>query len=65
MLLAACLLGGVLTGCAGNRLTAALIDGKDVVPLKAGQTFTPDRDGCFYSLIAEAEIMAVKREALQ
>ena len=59
MLLAVCLLGSGLTGCARNRLLLKAIDGKDIVPLKAGQTFIPDRDGCFYSLQAEDEIMDI------
>ncbi len=65
MLLAVCLLGSVLTGCAGKRLTTvAAIEGKDIVPMQAGVAYTPDRDGCFYSLKAEAEIMEIKREAV-
>lgn len=64
-LLVVCLLGSALTGCAGNRLTPfTAIEGKDVVPMQAGVAYTPDRDGCFYSLKAEAEIMEIKREAL-
>lgn len=59
MLLAVCLLGSGLIGCARNRFPLNVIDGKDIVPLKAGQTFTPDRDGCFYSLQAEDEIMNI------
>jgi len=42
----------------------AAIEGKDIVPMQAGVAYTPDRDGCFYSLKAEAEIMEIKREAV-
>lgn len=63
-LLAACLLGIVLTGC-NPAVRVTVIDREDIVALKKGQTFIPDRDGCFYSLAAEKSVMEAKRSKLQ
>ena len=50
-----------LIGC--NPVTKLyLIDKQDVVDMPKGVSYTPDRDGRFYSLEAEQEVMQVKVE---
>jgi len=55
-------LGGIgLTGC--NTATRIhLIDKQDIVDMPKGIAYTPDRDGRFYSIMAEKEVMQVKVE---
>lgn len=60
ILLAGCLLGIVQIGC--SRATKVIvIDKQDIVIMSKGVSYTPDRDGCFYSLQAESEVMEAKR----
>ena len=62
-LLVALTLGIGLAGCSPTT-KVIVIDQLDVVPLKKGAEFTPDRDGCFYSLAAEQSVMEAKRHRL-
>ena len=48
-------------GCT-NRQTVYVLDGKEVVVLKEGTTFTAAYDGTFYSERAEKRIMQVKQK---
>ena len=62
-LLAVLMLGIGSVGC--SPITrVVVIDQLDIVPLKQGTSFTPDRDGCFYSLAAEQSVMEAKRHRL-
>ena len=59
------MLGIGLTGCASNLTSIYLIDKQDIVDMSKGVSYTPDRDGRFYSLKAESQVMQVKVEKVK
>jgi len=64
IILLLCLLGIELTGC-GSAIKVYLIDKQDVVDMPKGVAYTPDRDGRFYSIMAEQEVMQAKVEKIK